>query len=156
MQNSAVELLKDGAVGGAGALLNSVLLGYALPMLPTSITTGYALDAVRVVSATALAMVGKHFGGRMGEQAGKGAIAVAMYLLFRDIVVSLAPTLPLGDYEEISIDSGADQMGAYMDPAARLGAYLPDGSKARQGTGAYMDGMGAYMAGEESFFGLDY
>jgi len=107
----------------------------------------YALDAIRVVSATGLALAGKHFGGRYGEQAGKGAIAVAMYLLFRDIVVSMAPTLPLGDYEEISIDSTSDQIGAYMDPATRLGAYLPDGSKSRQGTGAYMSGMGAYMSG---------
>lgn len=154
VQNSAVGLLKEGAVGGAGALLNSVLLGFGLPYLPTTMTTGYALDAVRIVSATALAMAGKHFGGRMGEQAGKGAIAVAMYLLFRDIVVSMAPTLPLGDYEEISIDSTADQLGAYMDPAARLGAYLPDGSKARQGTGAYMSGLGAYMGrGEANYDG---
>lgn len=146
-QSSAVSLLKEGAVGGAGALLNSVLLGYGLPLLPTTMTTGYALDAVRLISATGLALAGKHFGGKYGEQAGKGAIAVAMYLLFRDIVVSMAPTLPLGDYEEISIDSTSDQIGAYMDPAARLGAYLPDGSKARQGTGAYMSGMGAYMSG---------
>lgn len=150
VQGSAVSLLKEGAVGGAGALLNSVILGYGLPLLPVTMTTGYALDAVRIVSATALAMAGKHFGGKYGEQAGKGAIAVAMYLLFRDIVVSMAPTLPLGDYEEISIDSTSDQIGAYMDPAARLsglGAYLPDGSKARQGTGAYMSGIGAYMSG---------
>lgn len=147
VQGSAVSLLKEGAVGGAGALLNSVILGYGLPLLPTTMTTGYALDAVRIISATALALAGKHFGGKFGEQAGKGAIAVAMYLLFRDIVVSMAPTLPLGDYEEISIDSTSDQIGAYMDPATRLGNYLPDGSKARQGTGAYMSGIGAYMSG---------
>jgi len=151
IQNSAVGMLKDGAVGGAGALVNSVLLGYALPLLPATMTTGYALDAVRIVSATVMAMLGKRFGGHYGETAGKGAIAVAMYLLLRDVVVSMAPTLPLGDYEEISIDSTSDQIGAYMDPAQRLagvGAYmsgfLPDGSRARQGTGAY---MGAYMSG---------
>jgi len=154
-QNSAVSLLKEGAMGGAGALLNSVVLGFGLPYLPTTFTTGYALDAVRLVSATALAMAGKHFGGRMGEAAGKGAIAVAMYLLFRDITVAMAPTLPLGDYEEISIDSTSDQIGAYMDPATRLGAYLPDGSKARQGTGAYLSGMGMYMAGQPEMYGND-
>ena len=151
IQSGAVGLLKEGAVGGAGALVNAVLLGYALPLLPATMTTGYALDAVRIVSATVMAMLGKRFGGHYGETAGKGAIAVAMYLLLRDVVVSMAPTLPLGDYEEISIDSTSDQIGAYMDPAQRLagvGAYmsgfLPDGSRARQGTGAY---MGAYMSG---------
>jgi hypothetical protein len=146
-QNSAVNLLKEGAVGGAGALINSVLLGYGMPYLPATFNSGYALDAIRIATATGLAMLGKKFGGRMGETAGKGAIAVAMYLLFRDITVSMAPTLPLGDYEEISIDSTSDQIGAYMDPATRLGSYLPDGSIARQGTGAYMSGLGAYMSG---------
>jgi hypothetical protein len=155
IQTSAVGLLKEGAIGGAGALLNSVIMGFGLPYLPTSLTSGYALDAVRIVSATALALAGKRFGGRMGEEAGKGAIAVSMYLLFRDIAVSLAPTLPLGDYEEISIDSTSDQIGAYMDPATRLGMYLPDGSKARQGTGMYMNGMGMYMNGDPAMFGND-
>jgi hypothetical protein len=150
LQGGALGLLKEGAIGGAGALVNAVILGFGLPYLPTTFTTGYALDAVRIATATGLALVGKKFGGRMGEEAGKGAVAVAMYLLFRDVLVSMAPTLPLGDYEEISIDSTSDQIGAYMDPAQRLagtGAYmsgfLPDGSRAR-GTGAY---MGAYMSG---------
>src|SRR5271154_6651349 len=57
IQSGAVGLLKEGAVGGAGALVNAVLLGYALPFLPATFTTGYALDAVRIVSATGLAMV---------------------------------------------------------------------------------------------------
>jgi hypothetical protein len=146
-KDSAVNLLKEGAVGGAGALVNSVLLGYGMPYLPATFNSGYALDAIRIATATGLAMLGRKFGGRMGETAGKGAIAVAIYLLFRDITVSMAPTLPLGDYEEISIDSTSDQIGAYMDPATRLGSYLPDGSIARQGTGAYMSGLGAYMSG---------
>src|SRR5271168_4234749 len=155
LQGGLVGTLKEGAIGGAGALVNAVILGFGLPYLPTTFTTGYALDAVRILTAVGLEMAGKKFGGRMGESAGKGAVAVAMYLLFRDVLVSMAPTLPLGDYEEISIDSTSDQIGAYMDPATRLGmymgGYLPDGSKARQGAGAYMNGMGGAFNADDAY-----
>jgi hypothetical protein len=151
LQGGIVGTLKEGATMGAGALLQSVILGYALPMLPTTFTTGYALSAVRITGATLFKMVAKRFGGRIGSEMGTGALAVAMYLLFRDVLVSMAPTLPLGDYEEIAIDSTSDQIGAYMDPATRLSGFLPDGSRAR-GTGAY---LGAYMSGMEKVPGND-
>jgi hypothetical protein len=138
--------LIDGAIGGAGALANSIFLGYVAPMLPSTFTTGYAYDAVRIASAALLGMAGKKFGGRKGEIAGQGAMAVAMYFLLRDITTAMAPTIPLGDYEEVAIDNTADQIGAYMDPARPLGSYLPDGSRApgnKPNTtfGAYMSGM---------------
>ena len=135
-----VPSLTNGAIGGAGALVNSILLGYLSPMLPSTMTTGYAYDAVRIASAAVLGIVGKKFGGSKGAIAGEGAMAVAMYFLLRDICTAMVPTLPLGDYEEVSIDGTADQLGAYMDPARPLGAYLPDGSRARPGIGAYMRG----------------
>lgn len=149
-KNDIVGQLVPAAVGGAGAILNSVVLGYVAPMLTTVapfLTTGYGLHALRIGSSVGLGLLGKKFGGKYGEQAGAGALTVAMYLLLRDLIVAFAPTLPLGDYEEISIDSTADQLGAYMDPAANLGAYmsgrrLPDGSR---GMGAYMSGLGAYV-----------
>jgi len=161
--------LMPAAVGGAGALLNSVLLGYLAPMLVPIVpfmTTGYGLHALRIGSSLGLGILGKKFGGRNGEMAGAGALTVAMYLLFRDVAVAFAPTLPLGDYEEIAID-GTDQLGAYMDPAARLGAYmagnrLPDGSRAAPGMGAYMSGtrlQSSNYEGEADGFnlgGLDY
>src|SRR5271168_4410205 len=140
LTSGMVPALTDAAIGGAGALANSLVLGYVAPMLPATFTTGYAYDAVRIASAVALWRAGKKFGGRKGDIAGQGAIAVAMYFLFRDVTTAMAPTLPLGDYEEVAIDNTADQIGAYMDPARPLGAYLPDGSRAR-GMGAYMRGM---------------
>jgi len=59
MASGLVPALTDGAIGGAGALANSVLLGYLSPMLPATFTTGYAYDAVRIASAVALWMAGK-------------------------------------------------------------------------------------------------
>jgi hypothetical protein len=157
--------LMPAAVGGLGALLNSVVLGYVTPMLVPIVpfmTTGYGLHALRIASSLGLGILGKKFGGRHGQQAGEGALTVAMYLLFRDVAVSFAPMLPLGDYEEISIDGTADQLGAYMDPATRLGAYmsgarLPDGSRRAPGMGAYMTGVN--YEGEADGFnlgGIDY
>jgi len=140
-----VPMLTDGAIGGAGALLNSVALGYLSPMLPATFTTGYAYDAVRIASAALIGVVGKKFGGRKGEIAGQGAMAVAMYFLLRDVMTAMVPTLPLGDYEEVAIDNTADQIGAYMDPAATLGAYMPK-------TGP----MGAYMRGMPADYGEAY
>jgi hypothetical protein len=159
--------LMPAAIGGAGALLNSVLMGYVTPLLVPIVpfmTTGYGLHALRIGSSLGLGILGKKFGGAKGQQAGEGALTVAMYLLFRDIAVAFAPTLPLGDYEEIAID-GTDQLGAYMDPAARLGAYmsgrLPDGSRGTPGMGAYMSGaaLSRNYEGEADGFnlgGLDY
>jgi hypothetical protein len=143
--------LKPAAIGGGGAILNSVALGYLTPMIggfAPFLTSGYGLHALRIGTSLGLGIVGKKFGGRMGEIAGEGALTVAMYLLLRDVVVAFAPSLPLGDYEEISIDSTSDQIGAYMN------GRLPDGSAGPMGRiGAYMDpaarlsGMGAYMSG---------
>jgi len=146
--------LTSAGVGGAGAILNSVVLGYLagatgpLTSFAPFLTSGYGLHALRIGSSLGLGILGKKFGGKYGQLAGEGALTVAMYLLLRDVVVAFAPTLPLGDYEEISIDSTSDQLGfgaymggGYVDPAANLGrtVRLPDGSRAPMG--AY---MGAY------------
>jgi hypothetical protein len=151
--------LQEGAIEGAGGLANSVALGFILPYLPATFTTGYALHGVRILNAALLAYLGKNFGGRIGGIAGRGAVAVAMFQLFRDLTVSMAPTLPLGDYEEIAltgVDSG--NIAGYMDPATTMGAYmhgrrLPDGSR---GMGAYMQGMRADMEQTDSMSGTDY
>ena len=126
------------AYGAAGAVALDVILGYV--PVPAMLTQGYAKHATRIVGALGVGYLGRKFLGSKGAAMGAGALTVAVYGLFKDVLVQFAPSVKgLGDYEEISIDNTADQIGAYMDPAARLGAYLPDGSKA--------PGMGAYMAG---------
>jgi len=76
-------------------------LGFILPYLPATFTSGYALHGVRILNASLLAYLGKNFGGRVGAIAGRGAVAVAMFQLFRDITVSMAPTLPLGTMRKL-------------------------------------------------------
>ena len=133
------------AIGAGGALALDVILGYASPYLPTMFKSGYAKHATRIVGALGVGFLAKTFlQGSKGAAAAEGALIVAVYKLLTDVLVSYAPaslTVGLGDYEEVSIDNTADQIGAYMDPASRLGAYLPDGSLSRPGpVGAYMNG----------------
>ena len=126
------------AYGAAGGIALDVVLGY-LP-IPAMLTAGYAKHATRVVGALGVGYVARKFLGAKGSAVAAGALTIAMYGLLKDVLVQFAPGVKgVGDYEEIAIDNTADQIGAYMDPAARLGAYLPDGSRA--------PGMGAYMAG---------
>jgi hypothetical protein len=163
--------LKPALIGGAGAVVNGMIVAQAtkLSFVPTLLKTGYGLHATRIASALALGMLGKKFGGRLGEQAGTGALTVSMYMLVRDLVVSFAPSVPLGDYEEISITANDQQVSSI--------GYLPDGSRSfatdpslgayfstDPGLGAYMDPasrLGAYMSGTEEspandLMGMDY
>lgn len=148
--------LMPAAYGAAGAVALDVALGY-IP-LPVMFQTGYGKHGARIVGALGIGWLARKFLGSKGNAVAAGALTVAMYSLVKDVVVQFAPSVKgLGDYEEIAIDNTADQIGAYMDPAARLGAYLPDGSVA--------PGMGAYMAGPvddyydrdgSSLSGMDY
>ena len=145
--------LVPAAIGAGGAIALDVLLGYVSPMLPATITTGYAKHGLRIAGALGVGFVAKKFLGSKGHAVAEGALIVALYKLMTDVLVQYAPaavTVGLGDYEEVAIDNTADQIGAYMDPAARLGAYLPDGSIARSGP------IGAYMAGPvDDYFDRD-
>lgn len=141
--NGVLGQLTPAAIGAAGAIANDVLLGYASTYLPATLQTGYGKRAVQIASALGLGFVGQKFLRGKGAAAGAGALTVALYGLFKDVLVQYAPSVKgLGDYEEIAIDNTADQIGAYMaGPGSTIGAYLPDGSQLKAGP------VGAYMAG---------
>jgi len=148
--------LVPAAYGAAGAVALDVALGY-IP-LPAMFQTGYGKHGARIVGALGIGWLARKFLGSKGNAVAAGALTVAMYSLVKDVVVQFAPSVKgLGDYEEIAIDNTADQIGAYMDPAARLGAYLPDGSVA-PGMGAYMGGPidDSYDRDGAALMGMDY
>lgn len=128
------------AYGAGGAIALDIAMGY-LP-LPPMFATGYPKHATRIVGALGIGWVARKFLGGKGNAVAQGALTVAMYNLIKDVIVQFAPAIKgLGDYEEISIDDTAAQlgrMGAYL-PGATMGAYLPDGSIAPD-MGAYMNG----------------
>lgn len=144
-----VNQLTPAAFGAAGGIALDVALGYV--PLPDMLKTGYAKHATRIVGALGLGWVARKFMGRRGGEVAAGALTVAMYSLFKDVLVHFAPSVKgLGDYEEFTIADTS--MGAYMDPAQKLGAYLPDGST--------VPGMGAYLQGDMDLQammnGMDY
>ena len=143
------------ALGAGGAIALDVAIGY-LP-IPATFTTGYAKHALRIAGALGIGFVARKFLRGRGAAVGQGALTVAMYSLFKDVLIQFAPSVKgLGDYTEVTIDNTADQIGAYMDPASRLGAYLPDGSRLAPGpVGAYMSGAPDDASGQ-ALFGMDY
>ncbi len=127
--------LMAGVKGGAGGILNSLLLGFVGPKLPASISTGYPLHGVRIAGALAIGALGRRFAGRLGTELGEGAMTVAMFLLLHDVATSTVPSLPLGDYQEITLQNPAKALGTYMD--GERGALPAPGET----MGAYMDGL---------------
>jgi hypothetical protein len=148
--------LMPAAYGAAGAIALDVILGY-VPM-PAMLSTGYAKSATKIVGALGLGYLAKRFLRGKGSAVAAGALTVAVYGLMKQVIVQFAPSVKgLGDYEEIAIDNTADQIGTYMDPAARIGAYLPDGSIA-PGVGAYINGPvdDFYDRDGANLSGMDY
>lgn len=132
------------AFGAAGGIALDVGMGYLGSYLPAFLTTGYVKHATRIGAALGVGYAAKKFLGAKGNAVAQGALIVAVYGLLKDVIVQFAPSVKgLGDYEEITLDTG---MGAYLNGPA-LGAYLPDGSVA-PGMGAYMDAAGV-LAGVE-------
>lgn len=129
--------LMPATYGAVGGIALDVAFGY-LP-LPAMLKTGYIKHATRIGGALGVGWLAKKFLGSKGTAVAQGALIVAVYGLLKDVIVQFAPAVKgLGDYEEISIDNTADQIGAYL-PGSPVGAYLPDGSSAP---------MGAYLAGD--------
>lgn len=156
--SGVVSQLMPAALGAGGAIAVDVALGY-LP-IPAQFTTGYYKHGLRIASALGIGWLARKFLGGRGNAVAGGALTVAMYMLLKDVIVQFAPSVKgLGDYEEIAIDNTADQIGAYMDPAYRLGAYLPDGSISQPGpVGAYMNGPidDSYDRDGAALMGMDY
>ena len=125
--------LMPAAYGAAGGIALDVALGY-LP-LPEMLKTGYVKHATRIVGALGIGWAARKFLKGKGNAVAAGALTVAMYGLLKDVIVQFAPSVRgLGDYEEISIDSTSDQLGAYLSGDDDR---LPDGSA---GVGAYLSG----------------
>jgi hypothetical protein len=127
--------LMAGLKGGAGGILNSLLIGFVGPKLPSSINSGYPLHGVRIVGALAIGAAGRRFAGRLGTELGEGAMAVAMYLLLKDVAAKTVPSLPLGDYQEIELRNPGSVLGTYMNG---------EGSLPAPGMGVYMDGLSTH------------
>jgi hypothetical protein len=124
MGGGAMNLLKAGAIGAAGALVVDVGMGFLNGFLPVSMNTklngdgtpNYMNYAVKGALAVGLAS----FGGKLvqaetAKRMAAGSMTVMVYELTRPFAQSILPgTMSLGWYSP----------GRIMAPARGVGAYL--------------------------------
>lgn len=116
-------------VGGAGAVAVDAVMGQVRPMLPASLSSGYAYTATKAVATVALAVIGRKALGPVATRAAQGALTCQA----RDLIAgAIGSSVPMGAY-----------VGAYSPgmiarpgnaPARRLN-FAPSGVGA---LGAYM------------------
>lgn len=134
-----VPTLKGGFTGALGGLGLDVLMGFVGPKLPAALQTGFAKDAVKVLGAVLVGILGGTVLKGKGRELAVGAVTISMHDLLKAQVQSMIPTLPLG----------CDELG-YMDPGSTIDAYLEDESGAASGYGAYVEGIGDAVDTDES------
>lgn len=124
------DALVPAGIGAVGALGVNVVLGYAMPSLPTMLQSGYGQAVAKIVGAIAVGYVaGMAAGKRFGEQAMVGAVTVTLYDLLKSAAQSAMPTLPLSGYNMGWISPGIQvgQMGEYVGsdrPHIGMGMYV--------------------------------
>lgn len=132
--HNAMNLLKTGAIGGAGAVLVDIGMGQLAPMLASSLpsmstpvdaTTGgpnYGYYGLKAALAVALGTWGgKVIPGGMAERMSEGALTVLAYQFIRPMVPA---SLTLG---YVNPAPTMRRVGG-MAPGAVVGKYLPVGA----------------------------
>jgi hypothetical protein len=127
---SFMPTIKAGLIGGAGAIGNDILFGFAAKYLPVSMTTGVVRHLMKLGSAVLVGSLGGMLLKGKGAQLAAGAAAVAIRDAAREQLVVAFPTLPLGDYDP--------EMLGFEDNAQHVGEYMPTGDFAQVGLGEYM------------------
>lgn len=127
---SVIPLLKEGAIGAGGALLNDVAYGFGKKFLPDALQSGWGRTGTKLGFAVLLGLVaGKVFPGQ-GRALAAGAATVTLHEAATSLMNQMAPSVPLGAYEDnlLGYDDPAQQMGAYMRSGSQVGAYMSKGS----------------------------
>jgi len=90
---TAIDMVKDAAIGGAGALAVDVIAGQVKPMLPASLQTGNAYAAAKALITVGVGVFGRRMVGTLAMQAARGALTVQAYNMMKPYVPA---SLPLG------------------------------------------------------------
>ena len=135
--NNAIETIKDGAIGAAGAVATEVILS-KLP-LPANFQSGPARTAVSALGAVGVGMLVSKFGDKkMGKTMAQGGVTVAMHSTLRGMVAG-----PMGL-------SGADDLMGYGDDLMGMGYYSPAPVYGE------VDDMGAMFSDHEDDIDADF
>lgn len=149
------------AVGAAGALGVDLLMGYAAPYLPASMTTGPVVPLTKIAAAIGIGLLAQVAtkDRRVSEQVTAGAITVIAYDYIRSMAKAQFPTLPLSEYV-----SGMGYAGpALAYPDRGMGVYVGQtqawnpsiAARVGGGTGKTVlpvkAGMGEFMEGDYAY-----
>lgn len=107
--NGAMDTMKDGAIGAAGAVATEVLLS-KIP-LPPNLMSGNAKTAVSALASVGVGMLVSKYGNRaMGKKMAQGGVTVALHTIMRSAVAGPAG-LPVMN----SAVAGTDDFVGYFD-----------------------------------------
>lgn len=146
MMTGYMGLIRDGLIGGAGAVAMDVVYGYINNMLPATLQnqpgTVTAGDAVKAIYTVAAGKALSRMTGGLSMKAAQASLAVQSYNLMKQFLPS---TLQLGYYSPAMITQGTNRVGpirqgmnAYTKPGTTplLNAYMKPGRTALLNGGA--------------------
>ena len=156
MMSGYMTLIKDGLIGGAGALAMDVVYGYVNNMLPASLQNQpgsvNAGDAVKAIFTVAAGKALSRATGGLSMKAAQASLAIQSY----NIVKTFLPaTMSLGYASPAMITQGTNRVGpirqgmnAYVRPGQTplLSAYQ------RPGATALLNGNAAKREGVSMFY----
>lgn len=131
--SGAITLLKNGAIGGAGAVVVDIGMGYASQVLPAAIASpvnndgsaNWAYVGTKTALALALGLFGRRIpvAGPYVSQMAEGALTVMAYQIMRPMVPA---TIALGYFNPAPTMrpiAGVGGVRRYVSNAGRAGAY---------------------------------
>jgi hypothetical protein len=148
-ENGATGLVREAIVpalvGGAGALVTSVALGYVQPSLPTQLQSGWFNVAVQAVAAVGIGLLARRFIGRdRGDMVMVGALTVTAYSAFVSLVSGLTSTAAT---TTTAVTTCGSTVSDYTPFRPRVGAYMPGNNPRMHPLGRLGGRVGAYMPG---------
>ena len=155
MMSGYMTLIKDGLIGGAGALAMDVVYGYVNNMLPASLqnqpNTVTAGDAVKAIFTVAAGKGLSRMTGGLSMKAAQASLAIQSYNIVKQF---LPATMTLGYASPASIVQGTNRVGpirqgmnAYVRPGQTplLSAYQKPGATALlNGNAAKREGVSMF------------
>ena len=156
MMSGYMSLIKDGLIGGAGALAMDVAYGYINNMLPAALQnqpgTINAGDAVKAIYTVAAGKALSKMTGGLSMKAAQASLAIQSYNIVKTFLPS---TMNLGYYSPANIVQGTNRVGPIRQG---MNAYVKQGQTPllsayqRPGTTALLNGNAAKREGVSMFY----
>ena len=156
MMSGYMTLIKDGLIGGAGAVAMDVAYGYINNMLPASLqnqpNTITAGDAVKAMFTVAAGKGLSRMTGGLSMKAAQASLAIQSYNIVKQF---LPTTMSLGYASPASIVQGTNRVGPIrqgMNAYVKQGATPLLSAYQRPGTTALLNGNAAKREGVSMFY----